>query len=239
MRVRTAIAAVVLGLGLIVLGPSAAHAQSSSSASTSSTSSEGSTSSTSTAKPAGEAEKDCIKLLEEGKKIDDCQKAPSPILPATNELIWGTISFVVLFFLLWKFAWPGIKTGMAARTERIRTDLDAADEAKADAQHLLDDYKAQLADAKNESARIIEEARQTADGLKHDAEQRLQTELADLRTRASADVEAAKTQAIADLRSEVATLAIGAAEIVVQKNLDRGTQVQLIENYINQVGARG
>jgi F-type H+-transporting ATPase subunit b len=144
----------------------------------------------------------------------------------------------VLLGLLYKFAWPGMKAGMEARSERIRTDLDAADEAKADAQHLLDDYKAQLADAKNESARIIEEARQTADGLKRDAEQRLQTELAELRTRASADVEAAKQQAIADLRSEVATLAIGAAELVVQKNLDRGTQVQLIENYINQVGAR-
>ena len=40
----------------------------------------------------------------EGSKIDDCQKAPSPILPAKNELIWGAISFVVLFVLLWKFA---------------------------------------------------------------------------------------------------------------------------------------
>src|SRR4051794_12042362 len=105
MRIRTAIAAVVLGLGLIVLGPGVAHAQSSSSsstASTSSTSSEGSTSS-SEAKTDGEAAKDCIKLLEDGHKIDDCQKAPSPILPATNELIWATISFFVLFFLLWKF----------------------------------------------------------------------------------------------------------------------------------------
>ena len=55
------------------------------------------------------------KLLEEGKTIDDCQKAPSPILPATNELIWGTISFVVLLVLLWKFAWPGLKTGMDGR----------------------------------------------------------------------------------------------------------------------------
>ena len=103
MRVRTAIAAVVLGLGLIVLGPGVAHAQSSSSSEpTASTSSEGTSSE---AGPAGEAEEDCIKLLEDGKKIDDCQKAPSPILPATNELIWGTISFVVLLFLLWKFAY--------------------------------------------------------------------------------------------------------------------------------------
>ena len=55
----------------------------------------------------------------------------------------------MLLGLLYKFAWPGIKAGMEARSERIRTDLDAADEAKADAQHLLDDYKAQLADAES------------------------------------------------------------------------------------------
>jgi F0F1-type ATP synthase membrane subunit b/b' len=59
-----------------------------------------------------------------------------------------------------------------------------------------------------------------------------------MRERASADVEAAKTQAIADLRREVSSLAIGAAEVVVQRNLDRPTQEQLIENYINQVASR-
>ena len=118
-----------------------------------------------------------------GSKVDDCQKAPSPILPAKNELIWGTISFVVLFVLLWKFAWPGIKKGMDARTERIRDDLDAAEAAKTEAEHVLDDYQAQLADARNESARIIEEARQQADALRRDQEQRLQTELAEMRER--------------------------------------------------------
>jgi F-type H+-transporting ATPase subunit b len=224
MRMRKLLIATVFAGGALFLMPGIAAAQE---------------------QPAGttaklpDANEECIKLLQNpAKKIDDCQKAPSPILPATNEIIWGTISFTILFIALYKLAWPGMKKGMEARTERIRADLDAADAAKADATHLLDDYKAQLADAKNESARIIEEARQTADGLKRDAEQRLQTELAELRARASADVEAAKAQAISDLRAEVATLAIGAAEVVIQKNLDRQTQVQLIENYINQVGAR-
>jgi F-type H+-transporting ATPase subunit b len=226
MRMRKLLAATLVALGALFLVPGVAAAQEQPTATT-------------TAGKLPEANEDCIKKLENpNKKIDDCQKAPSPILPAKNELIWGAISFLVLLGLLYKLAWPGLKKGLEARTERIRADLDAADGAKADAQHLLDDYKAQLADAKNESARIIEEARQTADGLKRDAEQRLQTELAELRARASADVEAAKSQAIADLRSEVASLAIGAAEVVVQKNLDRQTQVQLIENYINQVGAR-
>ena len=131
-----------------------------------------------------------------------------------------------------------MKKGLDGRSERIRSDLEAADSAKAEADHILDDYKAQLADARNESARIIEEARQAADALRSDQEQRLQTELAQLRERAAADIESAKRQAIADLRDEVAQLAIGAAEVIVQRNLDRDTQVRLVESYIEQVLSR-
>ena len=222
-RMRKLLAATLLVAGGLVLMPSLASAQEAPTATTIHVS---------------ESNEECIKLLEEGKKPDDCHKAPSPILPAKNELIWGMISFVVIFVLLYKLAWPGLKKGLEARTERIRADLDAADAAKAEADHLLTDYKAQLADARSESARIIEEARQAADALRKDQEQRLQTELAQLRERAAADIESAKRQAIADLKDEVATLAIGAAEVIVQRNLDRDTQVQLVESYIEQVLSR-
>jgi F-type H+-transporting ATPase subunit b len=185
------------------------------------------------------ANEECIKLLENpSKKIDDCQKAPSPILPAKNEIIWGSISFIVLLLLLSKFAWPALAAGMAARADRIKADLEAADTAKNEADHILADYKAQLADARNESARIIEEARQAADALRRDQEQRLQNELAELRQRAAADIESAKRQAISDLKDEVAALAIGAAEVIVQRNLDRDTQTRLVESYIEQVLSR-
>jgi F-type H+-transporting ATPase subunit b len=221
------LAAVLVAAGALVLVPSVASAQPEP------------TSTESTAVHfADEAAEECAELLEEGKKVDDCQKAPSPILPAKNELIWGTISFVVLFVLLWKFAWPGLKKSMDARAERIRDDLGAADSAKADAERVLEEYRAQLADARSESGRIIEEARQQADALRREQEARLQTELAAMRERAAADVESAKSQAIADLRREVSALAIGAAEVIVQRNLDRPTQEQLVENYIAQVASR-
>ncbi len=141
----------------------------------------------------------------------------------------------MLFYLLRRFAWPGIKESLEARSERIRSDLEAAQTQHSEAEQVLADYKAQLADAKAEAGRIIEEARQVGDSMKREQEARLQTELAEMRTRATADIETAKTQAIADLRGEVAKLAVGAAEVVVQKNLDEATQVELIENYINQV----
>ncbi len=186
----------------------------------------------------GHAEHLCVELLEEGGTIDDCQAAPNQLLPETNEIIWGTFGFVVVFLFIWKFGYPAIKKTMDARTERIRADLDAAEAQRAEADQLLSEYRAQLADAKSEAGRIIEEARQAADNLRREQETRLQSELAEMRERAAADVEAAKAQAIADLRGEVAQLAVGAAEVVIGKNLDQATQVQLIEDYINQVANR-
>lgn len=184
------------------------------------------------------ADAECIEILAEGGSVDDCQEAPNPLLPEINEIIWGAIGFGVVFFFLWKLGFPAIKKSMDARTERIRSDLQAAETQRTEADQILADYRAQLADAKNESARIIEEARQAADALKRDQEQRLQGELADMRSRAQSDIEASKAQAIADLRGEVAQLAVGAAEVVVQRNLDQGAQVQLIEDYINQVAGQ-
>ena len=224
MRIRTVLLATLLAVGTLMLMPAAASAQ-------------GAPSGTTVKLP--EANEQCIKLLENpSKKIDDCQKAPSPILPAKNEIIWGSIAFVVLLAALYKFAWPGLKGSMDARTERIRSDLDAADIAKADAETVLSEYMSRLSDARNESARIIEEARQAADALRRDQEQRLQTELAQLRERAAADIEGAKRQAVADLRGEVAELAIGAAEVIVQRSLDRDTQTRLVDSYIEQVSSR-
>jgi F-type H+-transporting ATPase subunit b len=187
---------------------------------------------------ATEIDTHCIPIIVEGGSPDDCQEAPSPILPEANEIIWGGLSFLLLLLLMWKFALPALKEGMNNRTERIRSDLDAAETAKTEAVGVLDGYKAQLADAKGEAARIIEEARQSADALKRDQEARLQTQLADARTRAAADIEAAKAQATADLRGELAQLAVGAASAVVNKNLDPAAQTQLIEDYISSVGTR-
>ena len=183
------------------------------------------------------AAEECSKLLTEGGTIEDCQKAPNPMVPEKNEVIWGFVGFAVVFGLItWK-GLPAIKAGMNARTERIQGDLDAAESQRTEADTLLVEYRAQLADARNESARIIEEARQAADDVKRTLATRAESDIAEMRARATADIESAKVQAIADLRGEVANLAIGAAEQVVERNLDRETNVALVESFINQVGA--
>jgi F-type H+-transporting ATPase subunit b len=221
VRTRTLVATLVLASGALLVGASPALAQ------------EGDEE-----PQLSEDTEECIHLAEEADDPDACQEAPNPILPATNELVWGSLSFAALLFLLYKFGYPQVRQMMDNRTERIRSDLQAAETAKAEAQGALDEYKAQLNDARAEAGQIIEEARQAADRIKRDQESRLQAELAELRARAVADIESAKTQAVSDLRGEVAQLAIGAAETVVQHNLDEATQTQLIEDYINQVAAQ-
>jgi len=217
MRIRRALLAGVVAVGVLV--PSGvAFAQ------------------TEGKKEPAKAEQECIEKLESGGKIDDCQKAPSPILPAPAELFWGSLSFIILFGLLSKFAYPGIKKGLENRAEKIRTSIDDAEKAKTDAQQILEEYQRQLNDARTESARIIEEARQAADKLRQDLKRQAETEVAELRARSQEDIQAQVQRAMADLQGRVAELSIELAEKVVERNLDHDTNMALIESFINQVG---
>ena len=182
------------------------------------------------------ANEECIEILEGGGDIDDCQEAPSPILPDTNEIVWGGLAFVILFVILWKFALPGVRNMMTQREERIRGDLERAEEAKVEAEGVLAEYQRQLADARNEAGRIIEEARQSADQLKRDLTARAEADAAQIRERASQDVRLATERATADLQGRMAELTIELAEKIVQRSLDRDTQTALIESYISEVG---
>ena len=184
------------------------------------------------------AAEECIHLLEAGGEPNDCQEAPSPILPETDEMIWGGLAFLILFGLMAKLAYPGIKKGMEARSQRIRENLDDAERVKTEAQTVLSDYQRQLAEAKSDANRIIDEARQTAEQLRRDLMERAEAEVAELRSRAQDDVRNAQDRAMADLKGQVSALAIELAEKVVERNLDRDTNLALIDSYINQVGAQ-
>lgn len=186
------------------------------------------------------ADIECVELiLVENQTVEDCRDAPNPLLPETNEIIWGSIGFVIVLVFLAKFGLPAAKKAMAERTAKIQSDLDAAEQAKADAEAVKADYESKVADAKSEAGRIVEEARQAADQLRADQQARLNEELAAARAQAQADIDAAKAQAMSELQGEVATIAIGAAESVVGANLDRDAQTRLIEDYINRVSTNG
>jgi F-type H+-transporting ATPase subunit b len=184
------------------------------------------------------ANEECIKLLEQpSKTIDDCQEAPNPILPELNEIIWGGLAFAVLLALMWKFALPPVRKMMKDREDRIRGDLERAESARVEAETALEQYRQQLAEARNDALRIIEEAREDADRVRRERIGAVEDEIATLRARATDDVRLATERAMSDLRGKVAELSIELAEKVVERNLDRPTQEALIERYIDQVGS--
>ena len=162
------------------------------------------------------------------------EKKSNPILPAGNEIIWGAISFAILFFLIAKFAYPAVKKGIEARADKIRSSLDEAEHTRDEANTILEDYRRQLADAKNETSRIIEEARQAADKLRQDLKKQAEAEVAEIKQRAQDDIAAQVERAMGDLRARVADMTIELTEKVVQRNLDRETNLALIERFIEE-----
>jgi F-type H+-transporting ATPase subunit b len=216
MRTRLLIAAGVIALVGVVAPTGVAHAQ-----------------------PEGEAEEHCIELLEKGNSIDDCQEAPNPLIPGVNEIIWGSAAFFVLLGVLWKFGLPPVRNMMKRREERIRDDLERAERARLEAEEELAQYRRQMADARNESARILEEARQSADEVKRQIRAGAEAEAADIRARAQDDARLAAEREGANLQRQVADLSIELAERIVERNLDRDTQLALVESYISEVGGNG
>jgi F-type H+-transporting ATPase subunit b len=184
---------------------------------------------------ANEAAKQCAEKLASGGSIDDCQKAPSPLVPAKNEIIWGSLAFLVLLGVMWKFGVPAVRNMEQAREDRIRTDLEGAEKAHAEAEAEKAQYLAQIADAKNEAGRLIEEARQAAESVRTDLIARAESEANELRARAQADIANQRNQAMAQLRTDVASLSIDLAGRIVERNLDSDTNRQLVDSFIDQV----
>jgi len=184
-----------------------------------------------------EAAQQCFEKLAKGGDVtaDDCQKAPSPLLPAANEIAWGSAAFAVLLVAVWKFGVPAVKNMEKAREDRIRNDLEGAESAKAEAEAEKAQYLAQIAGAKEEAGRLIEEARQAAESVRADLIARAESEANDIRARAQADIANQRNQAMAQLRTDVAALSIDLAGRIVERNLDTDTNRQLVDSFIDQV----
>ncbi len=182
----------------------------------------------------GHAEEECIEKLEKGKPLDSCMEAPNPILPVKGELFFGTVAFLGLLFLLWKLL-PSVTKTMHARTAKIAGDLKSADDAKSSAESELATYRAQLADAKSESGRIIESARQEAEKIRKDAVGRAEAEASEARAKATEDLNIQAERLKGELQTHVKSLSIELAEKVVGQNLDRPTNEALVDRYIAEL----
>ena len=159
---------------------------------------------------------------------------PDP--PREKEIFWGGLAFVIVFTLLaWK-AWPAIKKALQDREDKIRGDLEHAESVRNQAETELADYQRQLADARNEAGRDHRGGppvgRAGAQGPHRPGRGGRRRDPVE----GSDDIRAASERAMADIQGKVSDLSIELAERIVQQNLDRATQIQLIENYINEVG---
>jgi len=161
----------------------------------------------------------------------------NPILPDAAELIFGGFAFVVVFWALTKFAFPALNTMLDARTAKIQGDLERAETAKSEADAVLADYRTQLAGAREESNRIIEDSRKTADQLRRDLSAKAEEEASATVARAQEEIRAERDRVFNDLRTQVGDIAVDIAGRVVGQSLDKKTHDKLIDDYIEQVAA--
>ncbi|HYP22195.1 MAG TPA: F0F1 ATP synthase subunit B [Actinomycetota bacterium] len=161
------------------------------------------------------------------------------VLPAVEELIWGFIVFGVVLLILNKILFPKIRQGIEAREQRIQADLEAAESSKASAQTELEQYRAQLADARSEANRIIEEARQQADQVRKDNEAKARKDAEDIVARAQETINAERTRTIQELQGTIAAISIDLAEKVVGRSLDNQAQREFVDAYIRDVAGMG
>jgi len=155
-----------------------------------------------------------------------------------NEVIWGTLSFLILLGAFLKWGLPAIRKFMAEHRQGIADEISDAEQRRTGAEQQLSEIRSQLSDSDAETQRILAEAREAAQHLKVDLAQRAEQDVVELQHRVESEIGSSRDQAVADLHSEVSRLAIGAAEAVVARNLDHERQVALVENYINEVGAK-
>jgi F-type H+-transporting ATPase subunit b len=166
------------------------------------------------------------------------EKAKNPLIPATNELIWGTVSFVLLLVILWRAGvFKRITEALARRTELIQGNIEKAEKAREEAERLVQRYRDQLNAARDEADRIIREARDQADRLRKELQEKAKEESDRIIESARAEIRAERDRAARELRREVGTLAVLVAERVVGKSLDGDRQLQLVDSYIEELAA--
>lgn len=163
----------------------------------------------------------------------------NPILPEVDEIIVGALAFLIVFVVLWRFAFPRLNTAMEGRTEKIKGDLEKAESDRLEAEEVRRRYEEQLQDARGESSRIIEEARKTAEQLRRDVLERAEEESRQIVARAQEEIRAERDRAFEQLRSQVGALSVELASRVVGAELDVDRQRRLVDDYIDEVSRMG
>lgn len=149
---------------------------------------------------------------------------------------WTLIVFIALMIILGKFAWGPILGAVESREQGIKDALDEAAKRNAEASKLLEEHKAQLADARRQANELIAEGRAAGDNVRKEIEEKARSEAQSILERARIEIEREKDAALEALRKESVELALAAASRLMQENLDQPKDRALVERYLGQLG---
>jgi F-type H+-transporting ATPase subunit b len=163
----------------------------------------------------------------------------NPILPEADELIFGSLAFLLVFLVLARFAFPRLNRGLKERQEKIRGDLEQAEEARKEAESSLARYQEQLREARAEAGTIVEEARKTAEQMRRDLLAKAEDDSRQIVDKAQEEIRAERDRAVQELRRALAEASVDLAARVVGSELDRERQLRLVDEYIDEVAGMG
>ena len=146
--------------------------------------------------------------------------------------LWHTLNFVVLVFLLSRVLYKPVVRMLDERRERVRESMEQAEQVRQEAERASQEREAQLADTRRQIQQMLAQATQTAERIQSEARQDAQQQAQRIVERAQQEAQAERAQSMAQLRREVAGLAVMAAERVISRNLDEQAHRQLVEEFL-------
>src|SRR3954466_12260647 len=161
-------------------------------------------------------------------------ESANPLLPPAGEIIIGTITFAIAFFVLARFVWPRFEQVFRARREAIESGIERAEAMQAEAKAALEQYRAQLADARSEAAQIRDQARAEGQQILEELRTQAQEESARILARGEEQLAGQRQQVVNELRGQIGALAVDLAGRVVGESLAedarrRGTVDRFLE----------
>ncbi len=166
--------------------------------------------------------------------------APNPLIPAWYDIIWSAVCFVVILFVFWKVALPRFTKMLDERSAAIEGNIAKADEAQRQAEAALEEYTAQLADARKEAGEIRDAAREDGKKILAEARDNAAADAARLTAAAHTQIEAERQSALVSLRSEVGTLAIDLAGGVIGESLsDDAKAKSVVDRFLAELETAG
>lgn len=146
------------------------------------------------------------------------------------------VNFVILLLILQRFLYKPILNMLQQRQERIRESMEYADRVKREAERAQKDYEKKIEESRREAQAIIAQAMQQAERLREEILAKAQDEAREIKAKALEDVEYERKRVVAELRDQVADLAILAAGRVLGKALDEKTHRQVVADFLDETG---